>query len=186
MATLHRYKVEWDGLADLPGVSIFYCDSTSTLSSGLSTFFTAIRGAFPSGLSWNFTGAGDALDDASGHITGTFSDTAFSVSGNSGTSTFASGVGTYVQWNTADVGAHRRIRGRTFLTAMTTNQYSSTGQVTSGEVAILQAAANALVAGENLKIWTRPPKGADTGGSSHLVTSALVSSQISQLRTRRR
>lgn len=173
-------------MSALPGVSVFYCDSTTSLSSELSTFLNAIKAQFGSALTWTLPASGDALDAASGHIVGTYSDTAFSITAT-GSPVGPVGCGTYVSWGTADVGAHRRIKGKTFLTNLVDGAYNgTTGLMNATTTSAIQTAADTVIAAEKLKIWSRPPKGTFSGGAAHLAVAATVSPNISSLRTRRR
>jgi hypothetical protein len=173
-------------MSALPGVSVHYCDSTTTLSSELNAFFTAIKAQFGSLLTWTLPASGDALDAASGHIVGTYSDTGWTIAAT-GSPVGPVGVGTYVSWGTADVGPHRRIKGKTFLTGLVDGAYNgTTGLINSTTVTVFQNAANTVIAAEKLKIWSRPPKGTFSGGAAHLAVAASVTPNISSLRTRRR
>ena len=66
-----RVRVEWNGLAGLPGISTFYVGTTDADISELVTFYTAIKGLFPNGLNWTIPSVGDVLDEATGELEGT-------------------------------------------------------------------------------------------------------------------
>lgn len=184
--TIHRVVVPWNGLTGLPGVSVFFTDSGSTLTSDLGTFFNAIKGLFPNGLTWQIPTSGDILDEVNGELTGEWSGGAgATINGTGGASlVYVAGTGAYVKWGTATVTNGRRIRGRTFLTGIGTANYDASGTISGSAITTLQGAASALVTAGNLKIWHRPQGGG--GGGEAVVTSATVPDQVTSLATRRR
>jgi len=72
MADMERILVAWTGVAGLPGVSVFYGTVGASANADIKTFFTAIAGLCPLGLSWTIPGSGDLVDDATGSLTGSW------------------------------------------------------------------------------------------------------------------
>lgn len=184
--SLHRVEVVWNGLTGLPGLSVFYGANGSLLVADLNTFFTAIKGQFPNGLTWQTPSSGDIIDEVTGVLEGEWSGgAASSIVGSGGISAnYAAGVGAYINWGTATVTNGRRLKGRTFITNLLGSVYDPTGTIQTTTLTALQSAANALVSGGNLRIWHRPQGGG--GGGFGAVTSATVPDQVTSLRTRRR
>jgi hypothetical protein len=186
MATLEKIPVVWNGLTGLPGVGVFYGATGGGLAGDLKTFFTALVAIFPTGLSWQVPVAGDTIDDASGHITGGWTDAGGgTVSASGGSTTYAAGTGVGVRWLTDGIVNSRRLKGRSFLTGIGSGLYQNDGTIGTATVTTIQTAADALVAGGAMQIWHRPEPGTFTGGLSSLVTAALVEDRVVSLRSRR-
>jgi hypothetical protein len=180
-----RIPVIWNGLTGLPGVGVFYGDTTvSTAPADLVTFFNAIKGLFPSGLSWAVPSSGDLVNDNDGSLAGTWaSGGGATVTATGGPNPYAAGVGCAIRWNTAGVVAGRRVRGRTFLTGALTGLYDTNGTLTGANVTTLQNAANALVASGSVRIWSRPTP--SRSGDSFTIAGAIAQDQVTSLRSRR-
>lgn len=195
MADLERCVVAWSGLLGLPGVSVFYKEASvgSSLPAALTTFFTAIKGHFPTALSWQIPNAGDVLNDVNGDLVGVWTDTGGTTvaGGATATQNYAAGVGYRVKWVTGDITHGRRCIGSTFLTSCTTEHYDSNGTIQNGSLGTVQTAANALVAAGVLSVWARPVEGStnpgipDRNGASNTVLAAIVPDKVSWFRTRR-
>lgn len=185
MANIREYIVDWTGLTGLPGVSVFYSGAAVDISVELATFFTSIQSLFPSGISWRIPGNGDVLDEVTGALIGDWTGgTAATVAGSGGSATYAAGVGAMVRWNTSTVYNSRRMRGRTFLTHMSTAAYQSDGTLLAATVTQITNAANTFRSGtDNPLFWHRPVNGA--GGEAIAATSVTVPDRVSWLRSRR-
>ena len=184
--SMQRRRIRWNGVGGLPGTTTLYTESGAALSGAIRTFFEAIKTYIPSGVSITYDVTGDLVDEANGHIVGTWTDTAAAATTCTAAS-WSGPAGCVVHWLTADVGLHRRIRGRTFLVPMTSS--TSTGVPSSTQITAIQTAASALVAtatGANaLLVWKRPTFDGATPGSKHVVTAALVPTLAAVLRSRR-
>jgi len=180
-----RVRVEWNGLTGLPGISTFYVGTTDADISELVTFFNAIKGVFPSGLTWTVPAVGDVFDEASGELEGTHIFTgAGSVVANGGAVAYAAGVGVRVRWLTGAVKNGRRVTGSTFLTHIKGTSYDTAGTIANADVTTIQTAASAFVAsGSPWGVWSRPVNGA--GGSFHALSAAQVPDKVAWLSTRK-
>ena len=186
MAVLLRVPVVWSGLTGLPGVSVLYWDGgVSSVMTDVTAFFNAIKGVFPSGLSWTIPNAGDNIDDATGTLIGDWSTTGGgTVSATGGFTAYAAGTGARVRWNTGNIVDGRRLRGSTFLVPLTGGGYDSSGTIENTTLSTLQTAATTLASTGALKVWSRPtPGGSD--GTSGTVLSAVVPDRVTSLRSRR-
>lgn len=186
MVNIERTVIGWNGQAGLPGVSVLYGAPGESANADLRTFFNAIKAAFTTSLSWSFPNSGDTIDDATGTLTGGWAHASGggAITGTA-TGNFAAGCGMYVQWDTGEIVNGRRLRGRTFLTNLSSAMYQSNGSIDDGIVTLVQTAADNLVATGSILVWHRPTPGG-SNGTSALVTSALVPDQVTSLRSRRR
>lgn len=187
MANIAKIPVVWDGLPGLPGVGVYYAAAADAVAAvaALNTFFNAIKGNHPTGLTWQTPASGDTIDEADGHLVGSWSGAAGStVAANGGPGVYAAGAGMRVKWNSNGIAAHRRIIGSTFLVPLLGSLYDTNGTIAAGTVTTTQTAANTLVATNLLKIWHRPPPGGVTG-LAHLILSANVPDKVATLRSRR-
>ena len=187
MANIVRVRVEWAGLAGLPGISTLYVGTTDADISELVTFFTAIRGLFPTGLSWTIPNVGDVIESTNGELTGTHIFTGGgTVSGNGGSAAYAAGVGLRVRWLTGAVVGGRRVVGTTFLTHWLSSNYDQQGSIDDTDRTTVQTAASAFVAsGSPWGVWHRPTTPGGSDGSFHAMNAATVPDKVSWLRTRK-
>lgn len=184
MADMERIVVVWSGLAGLPGVSVFFGTVGASANAGVKAFFTSVASVIPTGCSWDIPGSGDLIDDATGTLTGVWTNAGGGGTvAASGSTSHASGCGAYVNWNTAGIANGRRVKGRTFLCPLSANQYEANGTIAAAGITTMQTAATALVTTGDTLIWHRPGTGT---GSSFSPSSATVPDQVTSLRTRRR
>ena len=187
MANLARVRVTLSGPAVIgPSVSTFYFEeSGSGWTSSLTNFYDNQKNRHPTTLSFQIPNSGDLIDDATGELTGTWTDgTTGNVSGT-GASLFALGTGYRIKWFTGGFHNGRRVVGSTYMVPMDLGMLDANGNLGSVQMTQANAAAAALIAASSheLRIWSRPVAGA--GGASHPVVSGNVPDAISWLRTRR-
>lgn len=185
MTTMRRLRVTWDGLGNLPGLSTFYYGPASPNVSDCVAFFTAIKGLFPTGLTWTIPSTGDEIEDSTGALTGTWVGSGGgTVAANGGALAFAAGTGARTIWRTGVIHRGRRVAGSTFLAPITTAQYTASGTVLASAVTTIQAAAAAFVASGVAKgVWSRPVGGA--GGLYCAINAAETPGRVTSLRSRR-
>lgn len=186
MSTLNRYKVVWDGVAGLPGVSVFYSLGSGPAGADLKAFFEAIKALFPSGLTWQIPVAGDTIDSTTGQLNGSFTDAGGGTVTSTGSGIWASGTGAYVTWLTNTVYNGRKFVGRTFLCPIFGSAYQSDGTIVNAYVTTIQTAADALVTAGTPVIYKRPVPFGASNGTFAGITGALVPDKVTSLRTRRR
>lgn len=185
MADLRKVLVTWNGATGLPGLSVFYTLAADDATANLGTFFTAIKGFFPGGMSWSIPAAGDQVSDNSGQLTGGWvGGTAATVTA-SGTTKYAAGTGTFVQWGTSIIVNNRRLKGRTFLAPLTGDQYDTDGTILTATVGTMNTALATLVGLGKLRVFHRPPVHTFSGGTSSVITSGVCADKATSLRTRR-
>jgi hypothetical protein len=184
MTTINRHVVTWSGATGLPGVSVFYATGGTDPTGDLVTFFGAIKSLFAPGVSWAILNSGDTIDDTTGTINGGWTGTGGNVVVSTGAGAYAAGVGCYINWSTGAIVGGRRLKGRTFLCPLLSNQYDTNGTIVNTSLATIATPATALVATGKMRIWHRPVSG--VGGSSALMTAATLPDQVTSLRSRRR
>ena len=183
-----RVSVAWQGWPGSPGVTQLYMAPSVPQASvdAVRSFFAALVGLLPSGLTINVPSSGDLVEDQNGKLSGTWSVgvTPAPVIGNAAAA--YSGVsGAVVHWLTAGVANGRRVRGRTFLVPLTQGAYDTSGSLLGASLTTIQNAAAGLVtgAGGNFLVWHRNTAFAQ--GSSFPVTSSRVPDLAVALRSRR-
>lgn len=195
MAGLNRVSVAWQGWPGSPGVSQFYLDSVAQQTSidAIRTFFAAVAGLLPTGLTITVPSSGDIIEEQNGQLAGNWSvGTAPLVVTGSGTGVYAGNAGAVVHWLTNTVATKRRLRGRTFLVPLVSTAYDTAGSLGLTPFNTIQNAASALVGSMagNMVVWHRPIIQKGTGvviraGSSGDVTSSRVPDLAVSLRSRR-
>jgi hypothetical protein len=188
MANLARVRVSWSGVGIVgPAVSTFYyAESGSGWTTDLLTFFTAIKAYFPATMGWQVAGTGDILDDASGDLVGTWTETAPAQVLGSANNQVIGGVGARIVWKTGGFRNGRRVTGATFLTGADGTMFDVVGTLNNAAVTTITTAANALnnSTANELRIWSRPSPGTEDG-ASWPVLAAVVPDKVSWLRSRR-
>lgn len=186
MSTIERYRVAWSGFTGSPGVSTFYYFGSVDPAGSLHAMFDAIKGRFPSTVTWSFPATGDTIDDTTGDLNGSFSSAgAASVTGtDAGVYSAASGV--VIRWLTGTIVGGHRVRGHTFLVPLAGSAYQGDGSISTTPLGDIQTAVNtylATTAGLAQVIWRRP--GAPGGAGHVAVTGAIVPDLAAVLRSRR-
>lgn len=187
MANLVRMRVVWSGSGVTgPGLTTFYTPTTGTgLPAAVKAFFTTLAPTFPTSVTWTIPQDGDTISDATGDLTGTWSEPSGGgqVSGSVSTA-FARGVGAQVRWSTGGLRGGRRVIGSTFLVPLATGAYDTDGSLQPTTVTLLSNAANTLHGAASLMVWSRP-SARNGAGTSSAVTGVQIPDRVSWLRTRR-
>lgn len=185
MAAIRRVVVAWQTGIGGAGVSNFYSPFGTDATVEIGTFFNAIRGLFPTAVTWDIPGAGDVLEDSTGLLTGAWTGgTAATNNGNVATA-YAGGTGAFIRWTTAGIVNGRRVRGRTFLCPLAAASYDTVGTIIAGSLTVLGGAATTLAGSGKLLIWHRPTSVGAADGSSHAVLAGTCPDKVTSLRTRR-
>jgi hypothetical protein len=185
MADLRKVLVTWNGATGLPGLSVFYTLAADDVTTNLGTFFTAIKGLFPTGMTWSIPAAGDQISDNSGQLTGGWVGGTAATVTCTGVTKYAAGTGSFVQWGTAIIVNNRRLKGRTFLAPLSNDQYDTDGTILTASVTTLNTALGTLVGAGKLRVFHRPPRHTFSGGTSAVITSGVCADKTTSLRTRR-
>lgn len=184
--TMQRRRIHWNGFVGGPGLTTLYAQAGAVLNTPLRAFFQAITPYLPTPTTIHIDAAGDEIDETTGALTGTWTDTTVADTTGSTSGVYAAPAGLIVEWNTNGLSAHRRVRGKTFI--VPSNQITTAGQPQASALAGIQTAANTLIAAaaapNSLYVWHRPsPGGSD--GLHHVIVSATVPNKVVVLRSRR-
>jgi len=191
MADIARVRFVWSGTPLVGGgVSTFYTSNLApaTFTTAVRTFLAACGGLFPAGTTITPPSGGELIDENTGALSGVWTMTpGAALSGSGGAGAYAAGVGMRVRWNTAGVTRGRRVRGTTYLLPAMASTYQSDGTIADSNVALVQTAADTLVAADSgsMRIWSRPSTSGGSDGASHAVTSSTVPDAVTWLRSRR-
>jgi len=185
MSEIRRVPVAWTTGVGAAGVSVFYSNTTDDATAALGAFFNAIKGAFPSAVTWTIPSSGDKIEGTTGALTGSWSGGTGATYSGPAAVAYAAGTGAYVRWYTNTIRNGRKFVGRTFLAPVSTGLYDAAGTIDNSNLSTFQTAANTLAATGLIVIWGRPTT---VGGSDGLwagVTSAVVPDKVTSLKTRR-
>jgi len=165
--------------------TFFFTEAHTGFVSDLHDFFTAIRTAFPPGITWVIAGSGDTIDVDTGELDGTWAETSDATQTSAATGVFALGVGARVTWRTSGIRNGRRVQGSTFLVPLAALAYQSDGTIATDPLAVLNGAADALVTASttNMVIYSRPVDALP--GQANTVFASSVPDHVSWLRSRR-
>jgi hypothetical protein len=148
-------------------------------------FFNTFKSGMPGSLTWTIDGAGDVINDATGDLTGAWTDAGAGSVTSTGSGAYAAGTGLFVNWATGTIVNGRRLNGRTFVCPILGSGYDSTGTLGAATLAVFQTAATNLAATGSLVIWHRPTTPGGSDGSSSVVISGIARDQATSLKSRR-
>lgn len=184
--TLNRIRVEWTGWGGGPAVSTFYSDGAALPNlTDLRTFYLALAGQIPTGISIQVKGEGDKIRSSDGGLVGSWVGTAPAAVSCTGGTSYSSASGAHVTWLTDTIHGRRRLKGKTFIVPLGGGCYGSNGRISSAVVTVLQNAATTFLnSGSTLyQVWGRP--GPNGGGMSAQMKTAKVTDLPSVLTSRR-
>lgn len=161
-----------------------YFLDTATAVASVHAFWASLSSRLPDDVHIQVENFGDIIEDTTGDLTGSWSADAVAIVDGSATDAYAAPCGAVINWNTETIANHRRLRGKTFLVPLSSNQYQDDGSLTSTTLAGIQGSADDLVASQSSSfvVWHR---GTGSDGSDGLITSATVHDFVAVLRSRR-
>jgi hypothetical protein len=173
------------------GSSSFSGGEANSFGSALHTLYDALKALFPVDMTYQVDSVVENVDIATAALVGltNISSVPAAVVGTA-SQTYVAGTGIRGYWHTSTIKNRRLVRGATFFTPITSNDYTTAGLIstvsTSGTVTAMNAyTGNLGAAGLTQVIYSRPkPKGA-TNGSIADVIAATCSVTPSSLRSRR-
>lgn len=197
MAVIHRVRVVFTGLPGLPGVSTFYGNAGADMIGPLHDFYESLKNNMPAGMNAQVENFGDAIEDTTGTLVGSWTGTAQPVVTSTVSGLYAAPIGACINWLTNTVSSGRRLRGRTFYVPLLATQYDTNGSLGAGFLGALTTACATLQVATvaTFVVWRRPraAKPADGSrpavtarpGSSALVTASSFKDKTAVLRSRR-
>lgn len=196
MTSLIRVRAVGTGWAGGPGLMTFYFSGSTTPTGSEALEASArVRSALngcitviPAGVTWQVSGACDVLDDATGALVGSLSNTDPAVvtgTGTTGLQPPASAA--LIRFTTSAVINGRRLQGRRFFSPLPGSSLATTGLLTSAAQSSLTAGFGLLVVQITTpithRVWHRPgPLGP---GSSSASTGNSTPTKLAVLRSRR-
>lgn len=129
----------------------------------------------------------DTIDPATGTITGSDAVTSWTQTGTDTAGYAPPATAVVVGWKTDDIVAGRRVRGRTFISPITSGQIDSDGTPVAGMLAYANAFGAKWIDNGATAVYTcvwHRPKGTSPG-SDHQITSYSVKDKFAVLRSRR-
>jgi len=188
MTTLYRVRAKWAGFTGGPGISTFYFVNAPHLAA-VKGFFNDAKANLPTAVTVSFPNAQDTIEDTTGALNGTWTDTAQTSVTGTGTGSYIAAGGYALVWFANAIIHKRHVRGHTYLVpgaGATTN-----GVPTSTELTTLQTAGSNFLtaAGGDFVIYSRPfagtPSNPARAGSNHAVTAGAALEKFVVLRSRR-
>lgn len=179
---------DWTTGSGRATTSVMHFDEfTATASAqraALATFFDACAEVLDSGTRFVIRTDGKEFDDATGTLTGTWTDATSRESfGGVAGAAVADAAQVLVRWGTQVIRNGRFVRGRTFIPGYASSLQNE-GQVGTNQVTDIAAAANQLItANVGLQVWSRPKAG--SGGAALAAGTASVWNEFAVLRNRR-
>lgn len=182
---IERLRVGINGTPGGNGVCTHFATPGAGHQPDFDAFWTTLAPLLGNGIQVVVPDNGDTIDEATGALTGAWTGGTPGLHAGTPSATFAGGVGACITWLTTTIRNGRRIRGRTFVVPLSTNQFDTDGTLQSSALAAINGAAQTLVtatAGDML-VWSRPVGG--TGGVAAPVTGWSVTDQGAFLKSRR-
>lgn len=192
MSEILRLKANWTGISGGTGTTTLHCRNNSAITptivqnslENLRLMFENTSEWLPNDVTITFPSSQDVIDPSTGGFLGVVTATT-GVSSLTGayTGNWQNGVGTRVVWNTGEVGAHRRIRGCTYLVPYG-GIFDNDGTMSSAATSDLVTNATAFLTNQTNDDAVLVVYSYDTHNEA-LVLSASVSDKPVVLRTRR-
>lgn len=182
--------MRWTGLTGGEGASVFHFENVSGTSeaqnaiSAMRTFFTALTSMVPDEVRWDPAPEVRVLDEATGTLLASYPIVPGATIVAANTTGYNRAAGARIDWETNAIEGGRRLRGRTYLVPLGSDQYAASGNLGGSTVTALTTAATNLVTNLNaqsrsLRVWSRK------NGVARTVSSPSVPLKGAILRSRR-
>ncbi|HZX41172.1 MAG TPA: hypothetical protein VFE93_04985 [Myxococcaceae bacterium] len=184
--TIFKVQCVWTGFIGAPGYTTLYFGNAGPPPvAAIRQWFFAQVTALANVVTIQVPAAGDSVDEATGVINGAWTAaTSAAVTGTGGTA-YSAPSGYIVNHTTPVIVNGRRVRGRSFMVPAASAAYDTTGTITTGVLANIQAANAAFLTAVSgtFVVWHRPVGGA--GGVAAGVTAISTPDKACVLRSRR-
>lgn len=192
--TMDRVKVQVNGTPGGNGtMNWYFVAATAAGLTALGNLMTAMRPYIPNTVTYVIPGSGDTINDADGHLSGTWTAASPGSYTGTGGQTAAAPTGLLIDWKAATVVDSHRPIAKAFFVPCSTAAVGTNGMAAAAAItAINAAAATFLGASTSFGIWHRPKYNYKTDpptlvrtGTSIAVASGTVNSKLCVLRSRR-
>jgi len=178
---------DWHFDSGRDGISVMFFDESVAVADqrdDLAVLWGAVDSMLHNGTQWVIRNSGRELDDATGTLTGVWTDVTTKTGTGAGTVNPVNDAAMILlQWQTSTVVNGRMLRGRTFIPGAEISTQEG-GNLGSAFVASLNGfMATFLAAGTGFGVWHRPESG--SGGSLVTATAGSAWSEFAVQRKRR-
>ena len=180
--------VNWTTASGGGKVSVLNFHDTSSVvaqRAAINTFYDALASVLSNQVSWSIAQSGREFNNATGALTGEWSDSTNHVGAGSNTGqSVADASQVLIRWNSGVVVGGRFVKGRTYIPGLSVANLSS-GNLSSSANTVFANAAAAFLAtsGVEFAVYHRPVNGA--GGQLLAAESATVWNELAVLLRRR-
>lgn len=167
MVNIRQVQVNWVTQSGPGKVSVFNFSaagaSITAQRDALRTMLEVLDSNLVPGTTWSIENAGRVLDDATGALTGAWSDgAAITGAGGAAGQPVADATQVLLQWQTGVIEGGRFLRGRTFIPGLN-RDYTNLGNLSTSIVTTWGAALTTFVGSSTgFGIWRRPWPGSVT------------------------
>jgi hypothetical protein len=179
--------VDWSTASGAGKVSVLWFGLSSAVAdqrTALATMLGSVDGGLDTSVTWAIRNTGREVDDATGGLTGVWSDAA-SHTGTGGVpgEPVADATMMLMRWHTDHIVAGRFLQGRTFIPGLAVSN-TQDGNLSSAQVANMASFGQTLIdASVQVGVWHRPTSG--SGGVFWAADTATVWEELAVLRRRR-
>lgn len=184
---LREITINWshNGIASLTVLYFAEGSVVTAQRTALFNFLDGIENQLAPSTSWSVATEGREVDEATGTLTGFWSDGApLTGSGQAIGESVPDAAQALLRLRTPVIVRGRLLQGRMFIPGIA-NAATDNGNLSTGAQSSIQVESNDLVSGSvELGVWSRPVNG--SGGQWVSVTSTAVWAEMAVLRRRRR
>ena len=188
MADIKEVVVDWTTNAGGGFVNVFYFGDGATITAqrtAIDDLFDDMGPSLDTGAAWQIRNEGVIKDEATGTLTGAWSDsTPLGGTGQAASESVPDAAQILLRWATGSVVNGRFLKGRTFVPGFVAAGLFN-GNVSSSNITLFNTACdNFLAAGVDFGIWHRPASG--TGGTFIPAVSGSTWQEMAVLTRRRK
>jgi hypothetical protein len=179
--------VDWTTASGAGKVSVLWFGTSTAVASqrtALGTMLGSVDGGLDNGVSWSIRQSGREVDDATGGLTGVWSDAA-SHTGTGGVAgePVPDAAMMLFRWHTDHIVNGRFLQGRTFIPGLSDGNMVD-GNLSSAQVTNMASFGQTLIAAAvQVGVWHRPTSG--SGGVFWAADTCTVWEELAVLRRRR-
>lgn len=199
MPEMIRVKINWTGFVGGPGYTNLHFEPTvdgpitqevvDAAVAKVDTFLVELRYSTPVAVTTRVDPIVQEVNELNGDLEDFYTATTAAAAPGMSTAGYSSASGACINWYTNEVKNGRRVRGRTFLVPLGSDQYDTTGTLTTSFLTGMNAAA-ALLSDDTdaarLVVWHRNPVGQIIPeGGAYAVSAWTLADKVAMLTSRR-